>query len=243
MEKTKKMDRVAKLSTFLSQLKGEGHFGEKINFWKVSQCRKTERGDALGFLNTHSVVKYQRNWKGDPLERKNFRKKFSQCRKTGRGTLWGFSTSILSQNIKKLKGDPLGKIYFSEKQVSQCQKNWKGGNKKRMWVALFGLSMIIVGAEELSYTTTKSYKNIKLTTKITQVTILVLLKLEVLMIILLMLFEVLYNWFSILASVMFLIFWLSEAGVLIKVFFRTKIKSDISCTSGLQIYLWIINMI
>ena len=39
-----------------------GPFGEKANFRKkVSQCRKTERGDPLGFLNTQSVVKYQRN--------------------------------------------------------------------------------------------------------------------------------------------------------------------------------------
>ena len=35
-------------------------FGEKTNFRKVSQCRKTERGDPLGFLNTHSIAKYQK---------------------------------------------------------------------------------------------------------------------------------------------------------------------------------------
>ena len=50
-----------KLSTFLSQLKGEP-FGEKTKFrTNLSQCRKTERGDPLGFLNTKSVVKHQRN--------------------------------------------------------------------------------------------------------------------------------------------------------------------------------------
>ena len=50
-----------KLSTFLLQLKEEP-FGEKTNFRKkVSQCRKTERGEPLGFLNTQCVVKYQRN--------------------------------------------------------------------------------------------------------------------------------------------------------------------------------------
>ena len=50
-----------KLSTFLLQLKEEP-FGGKSNFRKkVSQCRKTERGDPLGFLNTQCVVKYQRN--------------------------------------------------------------------------------------------------------------------------------------------------------------------------------------
>ena len=56
-----KRGTLPKLSTFLSQLKG-GPFGEKTNFRKkVSQCRKTERGDPLGFLNIQSVVKYQRN--------------------------------------------------------------------------------------------------------------------------------------------------------------------------------------
>ena len=30
-------------------------------------------------------------------------------KKTERGTLWDFPTSILSQNIKKMQGDPLGK--------------------------------------------------------------------------------------------------------------------------------------
>ena len=49
-----------KLSTFLSQLKG-GPFGEKTNFRKVSQCRKTEGGTL---------------WR-----EKNYRKKVSQCRK------------------------------------------------------------------------------------------------------------------------------------------------------------------
>ena len=49
-----KRGTLPKLSTFLSQLKW-GPFGEKTNF------RKTERGDPLGFLNTQSVVKYQRN--------------------------------------------------------------------------------------------------------------------------------------------------------------------------------------
>ena len=41
-------------------------------------------------------------------------------------TLWVFSTSILSQNIKKLKGDPLGKIFF-RKKVSQCRKKTERG--------------------------------------------------------------------------------------------------------------------
>ena len=56
-----KRGTLSKLSTFLSQLKG-GPFREKTNFRKkVSQCRKIERGDPLGFLNTQCVVIYQRN--------------------------------------------------------------------------------------------------------------------------------------------------------------------------------------
>ena len=38
------------------------------------------------------------------------------------GTLWDFSTSILSQNIKKCRGDPLGK-FFSKKKSRSAEKN------------------------------------------------------------------------------------------------------------------------
>ena len=77
-EKPKKMDRVARpdpLARVPGALKrGEtfeivnifvavegGAFEKKQIFEKKSQCRKTERGDPLGFFNIHSVVKYQRN--------------------------------------------------------------------------------------------------------------------------------------------------------------------------------------
>ena len=53
-----------------------------------------------------------------------FEKKSHNAEKLKRGTLWGFSTSILSQNIKKLKW---GKIFIFGKNISQCRKNWKGG--------------------------------------------------------------------------------------------------------------------
>ena len=43
-------------------------------------------------------------------------------KKTERGTLWDFSTSILSQNIKKMQGDPLGKKFF-EKKSRSVEKN------------------------------------------------------------------------------------------------------------------------
>ena len=55
-----KKGTLPKLSTFLSQLKGEP-FGEKTNFRKkVSQCRKTESGTPLGLFNIHSVPKHQK---------------------------------------------------------------------------------------------------------------------------------------------------------------------------------------
>ena len=42
------------------------------------------------------------------------------------GTLWDFSTSILSQNIKKMQGGPFeeknSEEKNSEKNVSQCRK-------------------------------------------------------------------------------------------------------------------------
>ena len=62
-------------------------------------------------------------------ENKNFhfREKISECRKKLKGgTLWDFSTSILSQNIKKMQGDPLGKNFFSKKKLA-VPKEMKGG--------------------------------------------------------------------------------------------------------------------
>ena len=40
------------------------------------------------------------------------------------GTLWGFSTSILSQNMKKLKKK---KFFSFREKISQCRKKLKGG--------------------------------------------------------------------------------------------------------------------
>ena len=60
--------------------------------------------------------------KGGPFgEKTNFRKK-SLTMPFGGGTLWGFSTSILSLNIKKLKG----KIFIFEKNLTVPKKP-KGG--------------------------------------------------------------------------------------------------------------------
>ena len=78
----------------------------------VSQCRKTERGDPLRFFNIHSVAKHEK------IEEIFFcfREKILQCRKKLKGgTLWDFPISILSQNIKKMQGDPLRKKNFEKK--------------------------------------------------------------------------------------------------------------------------------
>ena len=70
-----------KLSTFLSQLKGT--LWKKIRK-KVSQCRKTERGDPLVFSNIHSVAKQQKI-EGGPFGEKNSRKKSRSAEKNSPG--------------------------------------------------------------------------------------------------------------------------------------------------------------
>ena len=90
---------------------------------KVSQCRKTERGDLLRFFNIHSVAKNEKNEENKSF---NFGKKSHKAEKNERGGPWDCSTSILSQNIKKMQGGPFGEKFF-EKIVSQCRKKMKGG--------------------------------------------------------------------------------------------------------------------
>ena len=94
---------------------------DRVARWraKVSQCRKTERGDPLGFFNIHSVAKHQKIERGKNFY---FRKKISQCRKNCKGDPLGFfNIHSDAKQQKKLKGDHLGK-FFSEKKVSQCRK-------------------------------------------------------------------------------------------------------------------------
>ena len=166
--KTKKMDRVArrgplarapgavkkkggtipKLSTFLSQLKG-GPFGEKTNFRKVSQCRKTERGTLCDFKHPF-CCKISKKLKGGPFGEKKFRKKVSQCRKkTEKGALWNFSTSILSQNSKIIEGGPLwGKNFQKSLAVPKKLKGdpllspgmvcYAGKQEKPFWFSSLG---------------------------------------------------------------------------------------------------------
>ena len=131
------MDRVARrgpLTRASGALKGEDT-SEIVNIFvavealwrknkfskKKSQCRKTEKGDPLGFFNIHSVAKHRKN-AGGPFGEKNFRKKVSQCRKTERGTLWGFQHPFCRKTSKNWRM----KIFILGKKISQCRKKLKG---------------------------------------------------------------------------------------------------------------------
>ena len=96
---------------------------------KVSQCRKTERVDPLRFFNIHSVAKHE---KIEENKNFHFRKKSHNAEKKLKGgTLWDFSTSILSQNIKKMQGGPFEEKKFRRKKFrKKClavPKKMKGG--------------------------------------------------------------------------------------------------------------------
>ena len=114
---------------------------------KVGAISNAQKAQSILFekTNIHSVEKLQlsKKLKGRPFGGKQILKKVSQCRKTERGTLGGFSTSILSQNMKKIeekiffrkkshnakktvRGDPLG--FFNIHKLSRsAEKKLKGG--------------------------------------------------------------------------------------------------------------------
>ena len=61
-------------------------FLKNFFFQKSHSAEKCKRGDPSGFINKHSVAKYQKTQRGDPLGTlKNFRKKVAQCRKKSKG--------------------------------------------------------------------------------------------------------------------------------------------------------------
>ena len=99
---------------------------KSIKLKKSTKLTKNPNGrtgaDYFAFFNIHccktSIISRGTLWW------KKFRKKSHHAEKNWKGDPLVFSTSILSQNIKKLRWDPLGK-FFPEK-VSQCRKNWKG---------------------------------------------------------------------------------------------------------------------
>ena len=75
------------------------------------------------FLKKLHTKKMDRVARRGPLARTPGALKSHNAEKLKGGTLWGFSTSILSQNMKKLK-----KIFFYFRdKLSQCRKKLKGG--------------------------------------------------------------------------------------------------------------------
>ena len=84
--------------------------------------RKT-KGAPFGVFKHPICCKISKKLRGGPFGEK---KKSQIAEKLKGGTLWGFSTSILSQNIKELKGS-FGEKIFSRKSLAVPKKNRKGG--------------------------------------------------------------------------------------------------------------------
>ena len=63
----------------------------KFRIFSFKKCHivpKNVKGGPLGFINIHSVAKFQKTRRGDPLGTlKNCRKNVAQCRKIQKGTL------------------------------------------------------------------------------------------------------------------------------------------------------------
>ena len=77
----------------------------------MHSAEKCKRGDHSGFINKHSVAKYQKTQRGDPLGTlKNFRKKVAQFRKKiQRGDPLGTSGFVcFLEKVKNERGRPFG---------------------------------------------------------------------------------------------------------------------------------------
>ena len=99
-------------------------FSKKLHIkkWraKVSQCRKTERGDPLRFFTIHSVAKHE---KIEENKNFHFREKISQCRKkTERGDPLGFFNIHSVAKHQKNAGGTLWGIFFSKKKSRSAEK-------------------------------------------------------------------------------------------------------------------------
>ena len=98
-----------KSAPYLRLKKRKTLFWKKIEIFEKNFSFKRSRivpknvkgGDPSGFINKHSVVKYQKTQRGDPLGTlKNFRKKVAQFRKKSKGgTLW--ARPVLYVSLKK----------------------------------------------------------------------------------------------------------------------------------------------
>ena len=102
------------------KLKG-GPFEENIVLEKSLTMPKNWKGDPLGIFNIHSVAKHQKI-EGEIFI---FKKSLAVPKKIERGNLWGFSTSILSQNSKKIEGGTFGEK-IPKKSLAVPKKNERG---------------------------------------------------------------------------------------------------------------------
>ena len=102
----------------------------KVSKYSVLRYRKNPkgepnwrtRGDTLRFF-IHSGANHQKNEGGALLVEKKFLKKsHTMPKKLKGGTLWDFSTSVLSENSKKIEGMTLWGKFFSKKKLSQSRK-------------------------------------------------------------------------------------------------------------------------
>ena len=113
-----------KLKVSNSQKEYQTHEKPKRPNWRarcpLARAPGALKGSTFSHFLTSIVAKHQKI-EGGLFGERNFPKEVSQCRKKMKGgTLWDFSTPILSRNIKKLKGDPLG--IFSKKSLTMPKK-------------------------------------------------------------------------------------------------------------------------
>ena len=87
------------------------NFWKKIFFQKKSHsAKKCRRGNPLGFINIHSVAKYEKTRRGDPFETLRIFSKKSRTvpKKTQRGPFRQVRFCRFSWKSGKMKGGPFG---------------------------------------------------------------------------------------------------------------------------------------
>ena len=97
---------------------------QSILFYSTGKTQKLNRivapeGTLWDFSSILSQIK--KNWGRGIFGEKNILKKVSQCRKNWKGTLWDFSTSVLSENSKKIEGGTLLGFFF--RKMSHSAEN------------------------------------------------------------------------------------------------------------------------
>ena len=70
--------------------------------------------------------------------KRKFQKKSHNAEKTERGNFWDFSTSIVSKNIKKLRGWTLWGNFFFERKITLLKKLIEGPFSRSRYSMLRG---------------------------------------------------------------------------------------------------------